>query len=107
MSFVCQIKCRGPIAKSPEYIGQFPIIQTMSNDPPTPPCTPDAVQPLRARLSADLLTAMKARDKVSVDTLRCLLAVLDNAGAQDPKLFGSSAEVPRKPLTQSQVNALM
>jgi uncharacterized protein YqeY len=79
----------------------------MSNDPPTPPCTPDAVRPLRARLSADLLTAMKARDKVSVDTLRCLLAVLDNAGAQDPKLFGSSTEVPRKPLTQSQVDALM
>jgi uncharacterized protein len=67
----------------------------------------DAVEPLRARLSADLLTAMKARDKPTIDTLRCLLAALDNAGAQDPKLFGSSAEVPRKPLTQSQVNALM
>jgi uncharacterized protein YqeY len=67
----------------------------------------DAVEPLRARLSADLLTAMKARDKPTIDTLRCLLAALDNAGAQDPKLFGSSTEVPRKPLTQSQVNALM
>jgi hypothetical protein len=107
MSFVCQIKYQGPIAVFPECIGKFPIMRTMSNDPPTQPSTTDAVQPLRARLSADLLTAMKARDKLGADTLRCLLAVLDNAGAQDPKLFGSSTEVPRKPLTQSQVDALI
>jgi uncharacterized protein YqeY len=79
----------------------------MSNDPQTPPSTPDAVQPLRARLSADLLTAMKARDKVGVDTLRCLLAALDNAGAQDPNAFAASTEVLRKSLTQSELDALM
>lgn len=67
----------------------------------------DAVQPLRARLSADLLVAMKARDKATVNTLRCVLAVLDNAGAQDPKAFASSTEVPRKSLTQPEVHALM
>jgi GrpB-like predicted nucleotidyltransferase (UPF0157 family) len=67
----------------------------------------DAVEPLRARLSADLLAAMKVRDKPTIDTLRCLLAVLDNAGAQDPKAFGSSTEVPRKSLTHSELQALM
>ena len=82
----------------------------MSNDPPTPPTPPstaDAVEPLRTRLSADLLTAMKKRDKSAVDTLRCLLAVLDNAGAQDPEVFRSSTEVPRKFLTQPELHALM
>jgi GrpB-like predicted nucleotidyltransferase (UPF0157 family) len=67
----------------------------------------DAVEPLRARLSADLLAAMKVRDKPTIDTLRCLLAVLDNAGAQDPKAFGSSTEVPRKSLTHNELQALM
>jgi hypothetical protein len=67
----------------------------------------DAVEPLRSRLSADLLTAMKARDKETIATLRCLLAALDNAGAQDPKAFGSSTEVPRKSLTQDELRALM
>ena len=69
--------------------------------------TTDAVEPLRARLSVDLLAAMKARDFPAIDTLRCLLAVLDNAGAQDPKDFGSSTEVPRKSLTQNELRALM
>jgi hypothetical protein len=69
--------------------------------------TADAVLPLRARLSADLLAAMKARDKAAIDTLRCLLAVLDNAGAQDPKAFGSATEVPRKSLTTSELQTLL
>jgi uncharacterized protein YqeY len=50
---------------------------------------------------------MKARDQPVIDTLRCLLAVLDNAGAQDPNAFGSSTEVPRKSLTQGELQALM
>jgi uncharacterized protein len=79
----------------------------MSNEPPTSPSTADAVEPLRTRLSADLLTAMKARDKSAIDTLRCLLAVLDNAGAQDPGVFRASTEVPRKSLTQNELQALM
>jgi uncharacterized protein len=79
----------------------------MSSDPPTEVITADTVQRLRTCLSADLLVAMKARDKPAIDTLRCLLAVLDNAGAQDPRLFGSSTEVPRKSLTQTEVQVLM
>jgi uncharacterized protein YqeY len=79
----------------------------MSNDPPTSASAADAVEPLRARLSAHLHTAMKARDKPAIDTLRCLLAVLDNAGAQDPKVFESSVEVPRKSLTQNELQGLM
>jgi uncharacterized protein YqeY len=78
-----------------------------SNHPPTEARTADAVEPLRTRLAADLLSAMKARDKLTIDTLRCLLAVLDNAGAQDPKLFGSSAEVPRRSLTHNELQELM
>jgi uncharacterized protein YqeY len=84
----------------------------MSNDPQTEALIADAVEPLRARLSADLRTAMKARDKVGVDTLRCLLAVLDNSGAQDSAttpsaVVGLIADVPRKSLTQSELDALM
>jgi hypothetical protein len=79
----------------------------MSNDPPTEVCTADAVEPLRARLSADLLTAMKARDHAAIGTLRCLLAVLDNTSAQDPRVFGSSTEVPRRLLTQNELESLM
>jgi uncharacterized protein YqeY len=84
----------------------------MSDDPSTQPSTDDAVEPLRARLSADLRTAMKKRDTAAVDTLRCLLAVLDNAGAQHPgtfpsQVFGRSAEVPRKSLNQIELQTLM
>jgi uncharacterized protein YqeY len=79
----------------------------MSNESTPQQGITDAVEPLRARLSADLRAAMKARDKLTIDTLRCLLAVLDNAGAQDPEAFGSSTEVPRKTLTQPEVHALM
>jgi uncharacterized protein len=72
----------------------------------------DSVQALRALLSADLRTAMKERDRAAIGTLRCLLAVLDNAGAQDPAtapsaVVGFSAEVPRKSLTKSELDVLM
>jgi uncharacterized protein YqeY len=55
---------------------------------------------------------MKARDKSTIDTLRCLLAVLDNAGAQDPAttpsaVVGLSADVPRKSLSQNELRTLM
>jgi uncharacterized protein YqeY len=55
---------------------------------------------------------MKARDKSSIATLRCLLSVLDNAGARDAAtaptaVLGLSAEVPRKSLTQNELHALM
>lgn len=84
----------------------------MSSDPATEARTTDAVEPVRARLSADLRTAMKTRDKSAIDILRCLLAVLDNAGAQDPAtapsaVVGHSADVLRKLLTDTEVQALM
>lgn len=72
----------------------------------TQPIT-DAVAPLRSRLSADLLVAMKARDQAAIDTLRCLLAALENAGAQDPKAFAGSTEIPRKSLTPTELQALL
>jgi uncharacterized protein YqeY len=81
-----------------------------TNDVPVQPNVTDAVQPLRARMSADLRMAMKARDKTAIDTLRCLLAVLDNAGAQDASSFPatiSSTEVPRKSLSQNELQVLM
>ena len=67
----------------------------------------DAIEPLRARLSADLLVAMKSRDQAATNTLRSLLGVLDNAGAQDLEAFAGSIEVPRRSLTQSELDALM
>jgi uncharacterized protein YqeY len=76
-----------------------------TNNPHSQQDTVDAVEPLRARLSVDLRTAMTACDKLTIATLRCLLAVLDNAGARDPKAFGSSTEVPRKSLTQNELQA--
>jgi uncharacterized protein len=83
------------------------VLRTMSNDQATQPGTAGAVEPLRARLSADLLVVLKARDQAAIDTLRCLLAVLDNAGAQDAKAFGSLTEIPRKSLSQGELDALM
>jgi uncharacterized protein YqeY len=84
----------------------------MSNEPPTTADALDAVGPLRARVAADLRTAMKVRDKPAITTLRCLLAVLDNAGAPDPaaypvQVFGRSAEILRKPLTQGELQTLI
>jgi uncharacterized protein YqeY len=69
--------------------------------------TADAVTPLRSRLSADLLVAIKAHDRAATDTLRCLLAVLDNAGAQGFKAFAGSTEVPRKSLTENELQTLI
>jgi uncharacterized protein YqeY len=74
------------------------------------PSNTDAVEPLRARLSADLRTAMKARDQAAIDTLRCLLAALDNAGAQDPAAYPTEVfgmEVPRKVLTPHELQTLL
>jgi uncharacterized protein YqeY len=79
----------------------------MSNDAPTKAPAADAVEALRALLSTDLRTAMKAGDKQVIGTLRCLLGVLDNAGAQDPKAFGHVTEVPRRTLTQNELQTLM
>jgi hypothetical protein len=42
----------------------------MFNDPPTEAMTADAVQPLRARLSAGLLTAMSMSAAAGIKTSR-------------------------------------
>jgi len=76
------------------------------------PRAPDTVGVLRDRLSSDLRAAMKARDKTVIDTLRCLLAVLDNAGAPDQAsapvaVFGRSGDVPRRSLTRNELQELL
>jgi uncharacterized protein YqeY len=106
MPFVCQLT-RCTAHRSLQFTAECPRIRTMSNETPASLGGANAVDPLRARPSADPRTAMKSRDKVSVDTLRCLLSVLDNAGAQDPKVFAASTEVPRRSLTEDEVQALM
>ena len=64
----------------------------------------DAAELMRARLSRDLLSAMKSRDSIATATLRSLLAALDNAsavavsGAHVP-VFGRSGDVPRRTLS--------
>jgi uncharacterized protein len=82
------------------------------NDSVTQPRAPDSVEVLRARLSSDLRTAMKTRDKTVIETLRCLLAVLDNAGAPDQTsapvaVFGRSGDVPRRSLTRDELQELL
>jgi len=111
MPFVCQLTRRAAQLLL-ECTVKCSIIRAMSNETAASPSGTNAVEPLRARLSADLRTAMKARDKSTIDTLRCLLAVLDNAGAQDPaaypsEVFGASSEVPRKSLTEEELQALL
>jgi hypothetical protein len=82
------------------------------NDSETQPRAPDTVEVLRKCLSSDLRTAMKARDKTVIETLRCLLAVLDNAGAPDQTsapvpVFGRSGDVPRRSLTRNDLQELL
>lgn len=74
---------------------------------PSTPSRADAVASLRTQISSDLLSAMKERNQAAIITLRCFLAVLDNAGAQDPKAFGSLTEVPRRSLAKTEVQALI
>jgi GrpB-like predicted nucleotidyltransferase (UPF0157 family) len=74
---------------------------------PTPKTSADAVARWRTRLSTDLRSALKSRDQSAITALRCLLGALDNAGAQDPKAFGSLTEVPRKCLSESDVQLLI
>ena len=72
---------------------------------------------LKARIRADLTSAMKARDSAQASLLRVLLAALDNAEAvpigsaherYQERAFGDpSAEVPRLVLTMEDVKALV
>ena len=76
--------------------------------------------PLRERLRAALPAALKARDRVAVAALRSTLAAIDNAEAVDrapdvdrnlgierlPVGVGA-AEVPRRVLTEAQVEGIV
>lgn len=68
--------------------------------------------PIRERMKADLLKAMKARRKITVTTLRSVLAAIDNAEAVEPNtssgpIVGRSADVPRKVLTEKQMRDIL
>lgn len=68
--------------------------------------------PLHERLKADLLRAMKARQRTTVATLRSMLAAIDNAGAVEPNtstspVVGRSADVSRKVLTEEQMRKVL
>lgn len=68
--------------------------------------------PLRERLKADLLRAMKARQRTTVATLRSMLAAIDNAGAVEPNtstspVVGRSADVSRKVLMEEQMRKVL
>lgn len=71
---------------------------------------------LRARLSADLRTAMRARDHAATAAIRSLVGALDNAEAVDvperssidPPLVGHRAgEAPRRVLDAANVRRLL
>ena len=67
---------------------------------------------LRTRIETALRTAMKAREKVPISTLRTLLSALDNAGAVSQEgapssVTGLSADVPRRELTRADALVLL
>ncbi|MDQ6717421.1 MAG: GatB/YqeY domain-containing protein [Gemmatimonadota bacterium] len=67
---------------------------------------------MRTRLEADLKTAMKARDKSAVGVLRNLIGAIDNAGAVEagpagPPIVGRRADVPRRALSDGDINGLI
>jgi len=68
--------------------------------------------PLRERLKADLLQAMKARQSSTVTVLRTTLAAIDNAEAVEidaatATALGQPTEVPRKLLTEADIQAIL
>ena len=70
---------------------------------------------IRQQMKADLLQAMKAREHARVDTLRTVLAAIDNAEAvpvsQSTMLvepvFGKKNEVPRKILSTEDIQRIL
>ena len=62
---------------------------------------------LEERLKADLRTAMKARQSITVATIRMMLSAIDNAGAvplsaSTGPTVGRSNDVPRRELSERQ-----
>jgi uncharacterized protein YqeY len=73
-------------------------------------------EPIRARLQADLRTAMRARSRVEVATIRSLLGHLANAEAVHAVAVGAdpmgaegvgAAEVARRELTEADDRAVL
>lgn len=67
---------------------------------------------IRARLSSDLLDAMKSRDMIATATLRSLLAALDNGSAvplasAPAAVYGHSGDVPRKILSEAECENIL
>jgi uncharacterized protein YqeY len=73
---------------------------------------PKSSVPLRQRLKADLLGAMKARQNHVVSTLRSTLAEIDNAEAVEVDtsfvpMADRTNDVPRKVLTEAEIRAIL
>jgi uncharacterized protein YqeY len=72
----------------------------------------DAAEWFRARLSEKVRAAMAERDLATLRTLRCMMAVIDNAGAisqeEVARLTAASiTEAPRKHLTEQELAELL
>src|SRR5262245_43255417 len=72
----------------------------------------DAAEPLRRRLSEDLLLAMKAKDAVAVAALRSVMSALDNASAVPASAAlalapGRNADVPRRDLSNEECRRIV
>jgi uncharacterized protein YqeY len=72
----------------------------------------DAAELMRARLSRDLVSAMKSRDSIATAALRSLIAALDNASAipmsaAHVRVLGRSGDVPRKILSATECEDIL
>lgn len=80
------------------------------------------MEKIKLKLSADLKDAMKARDAITIKTLRSLISEIDNAGAvvvEEPKIMPmsggiagatdgiGSSEVPRKELSEKDIKKII
>jgi uncharacterized protein YqeY len=88
------------------YLPQKEIDMSHSQEEPTTPL------PIRDQLKADLIKAMKARDKIATATIRTMLGAIDNAEAVElPQglvyAMDGSAEVPRRLLTEEDIRAIL
>ena len=73
---------------------------------------PDAELAFRARLAADLKTALKTRDAAEISAVRSLIAAIDNAGAvatpaKNVPVYGQSGDVPRRDLSPADLEHLL
>ena len=72
----------------------------------------DAAERFRARLAEELSAALAKRDREAIRTVRCIMSVLDNAGAvsQDAQATYAAAsitEVPRRAVSEAEIAALL